>query len=84
MSVDSPETAAAFAAALGGGLVLLSDPSRAVARAYGVLGPAGLPSRWTFIISAGGTILDIDRQVHAATHGPDLASKLAALGVPLR
>jgi peroxiredoxin Q/BCP len=84
VSVDTPETAAEFAASLGVPFPLLSDASRAVARAYGVLGPGGLASRWTFIVGEDGTILDVDRQVNAGTHGRDLASKLAALGVPLR
>jgi peroxiredoxin len=50
-----------------------------VARAYGVLGPAGYAHRWTFVIGAERRILEIDKHVTAATHGADIASKLTSL-----
>ena len=80
-SVDSVETNARFARSLGLTYPILSDPSKNVARAYGVLGVAGFPSRWTFFIGADGRIVAIDKQVHAATHGRDVVAKLTELGM---
>jgi peroxiredoxin len=50
-----------------------------VARAYGVLGPAGYAARWTFVIGAGRRILEIDKNVAATSHGADIAAKLTSL-----
>lgn len=63
----------------------MSDPSREVARAYGVV-DADQPfaSRWTFYIDSSGRIADIDKQVSPATHGEAIAAKLGELGVPRR
>jgi len=47
-----------------------------VARAYGVLGPSGMASRWTVYIGRDGRILDIDKRVRAASHGADVAERL--------
>ena len=80
-SVDSPETNAEFADSLGLRYPILCDETMATARAYGVLTASGFPSRWTFYIGIDGRILDIDRQVHAATHGQDVAARLAELGI---
>jgi peroxiredoxin Q/BCP len=78
-SVDAPETNAKFAASLGIDYPILSDPTKEVARAYGVLAPSGMASRWTFYIGADCRILDIDKQVCAASHGMDIAKRLEAL-----
>jgi peroxiredoxin Q/BCP len=75
-SVDAPETNAKFAASLGVDYPILSDPTKAVARAYGVLAPSGMASRWTFYIGRDGRILDIDKAVRAASHGADVARRL--------
>lgn len=83
-SVDAPETNARFAESLGIDYPVLSDPSRDVARAYGVLSSAGFASRWTFYIGPEGRILEIDRHVSAATHGRDVAARLEALGISKR
>jgi peroxiredoxin Q/BCP len=80
-SVDSEETNARFARSLGVTYPILSDPGKDVARAYGVLNVAGFPSRWTFFIGRDGRIVEIDKQVHAATHGRDVVAKLTALGM---
>jgi peroxiredoxin Q/BCP len=80
-SVDPPETNARFAASLGLDFPILSDPTKTVARAYGVLGPSGFASRWTFYIGVDGRILAVDRTVNAATHGHEVAKKLKELGV---
>ena len=76
-SVDTPATNAAFAESLGASYPILSDPAKNVARAYGVLGPSGFASRWTFYIGSDGRILDIDKKVSAASHGRDIVAKLA-------
>ena len=78
-SADSPETNAKFAKSLGLDFPILSDPSRDVARAYGVLGPSGFPQRWTFYIGQDGRIAVIDRKVSAGSHGEDVARQLASL-----
>jgi peroxiredoxin Q/BCP len=80
-SVDAPAVNARFAESLGITYPILSDPSRDVARAYGVLSRSGYASRWTFYIGVDGRILAIDRNVHAASHGADIAARLEELGV---
>jgi peroxiredoxin Q/BCP len=72
---------AQFAESLGIGYPILSDPSRDVSRAYGVLSRSGYASRWTFYIGVDGRILAIDKEVHAASHGTDIAARLGELGV---
>jgi len=43
----------------------------------------GAASRWTFYIGKDGRILEIDKNVKAATHGEAVAKRLAELNVPL-
>ena len=83
--MDPPETNKAFAQSLGVDYPFLSDPSRTVATAYGVV-DADQPfaSRWTFFIGVDGRIAYIDRHVSPATHGQAVAAKLAELGVSRR
>ncbi len=78
-SVDSVEKNTRFAESLGIGYPILSDPTKEVARAYGVLGLTGLASRWTFYIGSDGIIRDIDRTVSASTHGPTVVERARAL-----
>ena len=75
-NVDTPETNRQFAAALGLAFPILSDPSGTTARAYGVLGASGLPSRWTFYIGADGRVLSIDKAVRVSTNGRDIGRAL--------
>ena len=77
--MDSAEKNARFAASLGIDYPILSDPTKDVARAYGVLAPSGFASRWTFYIGADGRILDIDKKVSASSHGADVVAKLTDL-----
>jgi peroxiredoxin Q/BCP len=85
VSVDSPDANQAFARSLGVDYPLLSDPSKNVAKAYGVVDEdQPFASRWTFFIGLDGRILYIDKQVSPATHGRTVAAKLAELGVPKR
>jgi peroxiredoxin Q/BCP len=60
---------------------LLSDPTKEVATAYGVLNPRGMANRWTFYIGKDGRILAIDKAVKPATSAEDLATKLGELSV---
>jgi peroxiredoxin Q/BCP len=83
-SCDSVETNRAFAASTGMRLPILCDTDQQVARAYGVLGPLGIPRRWTVYVGRDGRILDIDRQVQVGAHGDDIASTLVRLDVPRR
>jgi peroxiredoxin Q/BCP len=85
ISVDPPEINKNFAQSLGVDYPLLSDPSKTVATAYGVVDPdQPFASRWTFYIGIDGRIAYIDKLVRPATHGRAVAAKLAELGVPRR
>lgn len=80
-SVDGPETTRRFAASMGIDFPLLSDPRKSAARAYGVLGRSGFPSRWTFYIGVDGRILAIDKHVRTATHGSDIEKTVNELQI---
>ena len=80
-SVDSPVTNARFSQSLGLDYPILSDPAKGVARAYGVFSATGYASRWTFYIGLDGRILEIDKQVRAASHGRDVAGALKKFGL---
>ena len=80
-SVDTPDVNAKFSASLGVGYPILSDPTKEVARSYGVLAPSGFASRWTFYIGADGRILDIDKKVSPASHGREVVARLNELRV---
>ena len=85
ISVDPPETNRSFAQSLGVDYPLLSDPTRKVATAYGVVDEdQPFASRWTFFIGLDGRILYIDKKVSPAAHGRNVAAKLAELGVARR
>jgi len=75
-SVDSEETNRRFAESLGLAYPILSDPTKATARAYGVLAASGYASRWTFYIGADGRIVDIDKKVNALSHGRDVLERV--------
>jgi len=78
-SVDDPDTNRRFAESLDLDYPILSDPSKEVARAYGVLASSGYASRWTVYIGGDGRIVHIDKQVSPASHGRDVAARLASL-----
>ena len=78
-NVDTPETNRQFAEALGLDFPILSDPSRATARAYRVEGATGLPSRWTFYIGTDGRIVSIDTGVRVSSNGADIEQALRQL-----
>jgi thioredoxin-dependent peroxiredoxin len=60
---------------------ILSDPDKKAAEAFGVLNARGMAGRVTFYIGKDGKILHVDTKVAHATHGADIAAKLAELGV---
>ena len=80
-SVDAPDTNRRFAASLQLDYPILSDPTKATARAFGVLAASGFASRATVYIGKDGRILAIDRKVSAASHGADIVARLPDLGI---
>lgn len=81
-SCDEPAFNKEFATELGLDYPILSDPSREVAKAYGLVKDAkGFPSRVTFYIGKDGKLLFIDKQINTAEAGKDMVAKLAELGV---
>lgn len=84
-SIDKPETNRKFAESLQLDYPILSDPTGETARAYGVLRGFGLyTARHTVYVGEDGSILYIDANVRPRTAGPDVASRLGALGVRRR
>lgn len=84
-SVDPIEQNKGFAAEHKADFPLLSDPTKEVAKSYGVLNPErGTASRWTFYIGKDGKIAAIDTEVQPATSAEDMAAKLGELGVEKR
>jgi len=88
ISVDDAETNKKFADQEQADFPMLSDPSKKVADAYGVLPPLvpdkadnRVARRWTFYIGPDGKILYIDKAVSTATAGQDLSNKLQELKV---
>jgi peroxiredoxin Q/BCP len=61
---------------------MLSDPTKATAKAYGVLSDRGFANRWTFYIDKNGRIAYIEKVVKPATSAEDMIAKLAELKVP--
>lgn len=81
VSVDDVETNTRFAKEHEADFPILSNPTKDVATAYGVLSPAGMARRWTYYIGPDGRILKIDQKVSTGTAGEDLARTLGELGV---
>ena len=82
-SCDTPETNARFAKELQLDYPILSDSSRKMAQAYGVVdAKRKVPQRYTFIIGKDGRILEVDKAKNTAGHGAEVAAKLAKYGVP--
>lgn len=84
ISVDPLADNKGFATETKADFPLLSDPSKATAKAYGVLNNGGWANRHTFYIGANGEILAIDKDIKPATSAQDMAAKLAELAVPKR
>ncbi len=81
-SCDEPDQNQKFAKSLELDFPILSDPLKDVAKAYGVVHPGReVPERWTFYIGLDGKLMAIDKEVKTATHGEDVAKRLAELMV---
>ncbi len=72
VSVDSKESIKEFIDEYNLNFPLLSDESKSVSRAYGVLNNLGLTSRITFIIDKQGYISHILRDVDVNTHADEV------------
>ncbi|MFZ0830170.1 MAG: peroxiredoxin [Thermoplasmata archaeon] len=70
ISVDPAETQTRFAAHCAAPFPIVSDPSKAIARSYGVLSFIGFSKRVTFYIDEGGIVRDI---VASMLPGPHVA-----------
>jgi len=81
VSVDPLDDNRAFAIETGADFPMLSDPSKATAKAYDVLNLFRVASRVTFYISKEGKILKIDEDISPKTAAEDIASNLNTLGI---
>jgi thioredoxin-dependent peroxiredoxin len=84
-SVDPIEDNKGFAAEHGADFPMLSDPTKATAKAYNVLrDDRGFANRHTFYIDKEGVIVAIDRAVKPATSAEDMAQTLEDLKIAMR
>ena len=83
-SVDPLADNIGFAAQQQADFPLLSDVSKEVAQAFGVLSSGGYAKRHTFYMNGSGKIMAIDRQVQPSTSAEDMAATLSRLGTPKR
>ena len=81
-STDSPEDNRGFAEKNEASFPILSDPGKAMCKAYGVLSLLGYANRWTYYIDAEGVIVKIDKEVDPRSAGESLVRNLEALNVP--
>jgi peroxiredoxin Q/BCP len=86
VSVDTLEDNTRFAREHEADFPILADPTKATARAYGVIRTDVPPdrqfaARWTFYIGPDGRILAIDKSPSTATAGEVMIKKLDELGV---
>ena len=81
ISAQSVESHDKFSGKHGFKFPLLSDADKAVAGAYGTLGPLGFPRRSVFIVDGGGTIRYAHRAIAGLTYRPvsELVTALKAL-----
>lgn len=82
-SVDPLDDNRDFAEKTGADFPMLSDPTKAAAKAYDVLNFAGVASRVTFYIDKAGMIIKIDEDISPRTAAEDMAENLKILGVSL-
>lgn len=59
ISVDTAETQAKFAESCGADFPIVGDPSKSIARSYGVLSLVGFSKRATFFIDPSGKVMDV-------------------------
>lgn len=81
ISAQSVESHDKFSGKHGFKFPLLSDADKAVAGAYGTLGPLGFPRRSVFIVDGGGTVRYAHRAIAGLTYRPvsELVDALKAL-----
>jgi len=70
LSAQDLESHEKFAAQHGFQFPLLADTEKSVARAYGVLGPLGIPRRSIFVIDASGVVRYVHRALVGVTFRP--------------
>ena len=81
-SVDDAATNKKFAESLGLDFPILSDPTKATAKAYGVLNAErGFANRVTFYIGIDGRIAHIDQAVQTSSHGATVVEQVRKLGI---
>jgi len=81
-SCDTPEFNKEFATELALDYPILSDSTKNVAKAYGVVhDKREVPERWTFYIGTDGKLLFVDKDKNTDGHGAEIAAKLQELGV---
>ena len=78
-STDKPEDNKSFAEKNEASFPILSDPSKEMCKAYGVLAPWGFAQRWTYYIDIDGVVRMIDKSVSPRTAGEQLVSNLESL-----
>jgi peroxiredoxin Q/BCP len=84
-SVDPLEQNKDFAAEHNADFPMLSDPTKEVAKAYGVLrDDRGVAARHTFYIDKNGVIIAIDREVNPETSAEDMARMLGELNIAMK
>jgi peroxiredoxin Q/BCP len=79
-SVDDAETNKKFAESLDLDYPILSDPTKEVAKSFGVLNDRGMANRWTFYIDKSGRIARVDQKVNTEDHGKEIAAALKEIG----
>lgn len=82
ISAQGIESHEKFAAKHGFRFPLLSDTDKAVAGAYGTLGPLGFPRRSIFIIDGDGTVVYVHRAIAGLTFRPVSELVEVLLGLP--
>lgn len=79
--MDDAETQKQYAESLGLDFPLLADPTKATAKAWGVLMPLGLAARITVYVGKDGRVLLVDDGGETEGAGAGVARRLAELGV---
>lgn len=81
-SCDTVQLNTDFAKSLNLDYPILSDPTRQVAKEFGVVNETRLvPQRWTFFIGKDGKIQHISKKVNVSGHAQEIADQLEKLGV---